>query len=73
MGKFGFQTVPRRGFSPRDPPAANLSGLRLGKQKRLVEDREPSTPAQSDEKVLEEASPAPPSDDTPLPLPTLED
>ncbi|PIO60390.1 hypothetical protein TELCIR_18112, partial [Teladorsagia circumcincta] len=33
MGKFGFQTVPRRGLPSHEPPAADLSGLRLGKQK----------------------------------------
>ncbi|XGW08570.1 hypothetical protein V3C99_011135 [Haemonchus contortus] len=71
-GKFGFQIVPRLDFSSRGPPATDLSGLRLGKQKRTVEDRELSTPAQSDDKVLEEVSPAPPSDDIPRPLPALE-
>ncbi|KAK6029942.1 B9 protein [Ostertagia ostertagi] len=77
MGKFGFQTVPRRGLPSHEPPAADLSGLRTrekkSEQKRPVEEREVSTPAQSDDKVVEEVSPALPSEDIPRPLPTLED
>ncbi|KAK6054576.1 B9 protein [Cooperia oncophora] len=73
IAKFGFQTVPRRGIPSNDPPAADLSGLRLGKQKRPVEDREVSTPAQSDDKVVEEAPSTLPPEDMPRSLPTLED
>lgn len=39
----------------------------------LVEEAETSTPIQSDEKAIEDTSPAPPSDNVPRPLPNLED
>lgn len=73
MNKFGFQTVSRRGLPSHDPPTADLSKLVLGRPKNLVEEAETSTPIQSDEKAIEDTSPAPPSDNVPRPLPNLED
>ncbi|KAL6736067.1 hypothetical protein Aduo_006457 [Ancylostoma duodenale] len=72
--KFGFQTVSSRGLMSQDPPATDLSRLRLGKEKKPpIEDTELSTPIQSDDKVGEVISPPPPSDDASRPLPNLED
>ncbi|ETN75040.1 B9 protein [Necator americanus] len=71
--KFGFQTVSSRGLASQEPLSTDLSKLRLGKQKKPVEDTEMSTPVPSDDKTTEILSPAPPSDDTLRPLPNLED
>ncbi|VDM77066.1 unnamed protein product [Strongylus vulgaris] len=72
--KFGFQTVPSRGLMSQEPTPTDLSKLRLGREKKPVEEPEMSTPGQSEDKVTDIISPPPPLEDTSSrPLPALED